>query len=323
MFFAKGDLDEAAHLLEECIALGRRLDSKPVLSRALFSLGCVFYSKNDSTQARALTQEGLMRARELGDRNLTAMALNNLGNDFYLHGDLEQARTLTLEALTLLRELGHYPGVITETLGTIALAQGDLEQATAYFTEGLLANQKLGEKLSEQLIAYHCIGLAKVAVVQNQLIRAARLLSAAEVRYDATKEIDPNEHDDYMQTQDSVRARLGEQTFAAARAEGRIMTIKQILAELEPVSIPESNNILNTLAAFEKRSAIPTHPDSLTPREVEVLRLVAQGLTDTQIAEQLIISPRTVNSHLTSIYGKMRVSSRAAATRYAIEHHLV
>ena len=67
----------------------------------------------------------------------------------------------------------------------------------------------------------------------------------------------------------------------------------------------------------------PTYPDGLTAREVEVLRLLAQGLTDAQIAEHLIISPRTVNNHLTSIYGKIQVSSRSAATRYAIEHHLV
>jgi DNA-binding NarL/FixJ family response regulator len=56
---------------------------------------------------------------------------------------------------------------------------------------------------------------------------------------------------------------------------------------------------------------------------VEVLRLVAQGLTDAQVAEQLVISPRTVNFHLTSIYNKLGVSSRSAATRYAIEQRLV
>src|SRR6266567_137038 len=55
----------------------------------------------------------------------------------------------------------------------------------------------------------------------------------------------------------------------------------------------------------------------------EVLRLVAQGLTDVQVAELLVISPRTVNWHLTSIYSKLQVSSRCAATRYAIEHQLI
>jgi DNA-binding NarL/FixJ family response regulator len=67
----------------------------------------------------------------------------------------------------------------------------------------------------------------------------------------------------------------------------------------------------------------PTYPDGLTAREVEVLRVVAQGLTNEQVAERLVISPRTVDTHLTSIYSKIGVSSRSAATRYAIEHHLV
>ncbi len=61
----------------------------------------------------------------------------------------------------------------------------------------------------------------------------------------------------------------------------------------------------------------------LTARELEVLCRVAQGLTNEQVAQQLMISPRTVNTHLTSIYGKIGVISRSAATRYALEHHLV
>ena len=61
----------------------------------------------------------------------------------------------------------------------------------------------------------------------------------------------------------------------------------------------------------------------LTVRELDVLRLLTQGLSDAQIARQLVVSPRTVNAHLTSIYSKLGVSSRAAATRFAVEHHLV
>jgi DNA-binding NarL/FixJ family response regulator len=67
----------------------------------------------------------------------------------------------------------------------------------------------------------------------------------------------------------------------------------------------------------------PSYPDGLTAREVEVLRLVAQGFTSAQIAEQLVIGLATVNFHVRSIYSKLGVSSRSAATRYAIEHNLV
>ena len=66
-----------------------------------------------------------------------------------------------------------------------------------------------------------------------------------------------------------------------------------------------------------------TNPDGLTPREVDVLILLAQGLTSAHIAEQLVIGVVTVNFHVRSIYSKLGVTSRSAATRYALEHHLV
>ena len=65
------------------------------------------------------------------------------------------------------------------------------------------------------------------------------------------------------------------------------------------------------------------YPAGLSAREVGVVRLVAKGLTNAQIAEQLVISPRTVNAHLRSIYGKLDVTTRTAAARFATENKLV
>ena len=67
----------------------------------------------------------------------------------------------------------------------------------------------------------------------------------------------------------------------------------------------------------------PAYPHGLTAREVEVLQMVTRGWTDVQVADQLVLSPRTVQGHLRSIYNKINVSSRSAATRYAVEHKLV
>ncbi|MDQ3911074.1 MAG: response regulator transcription factor, partial [Actinomycetota bacterium] len=64
------------------------------------------------------------------------------------------------------------------------------------------------------------------------------------------------------------------------------------------------------------------YPAGLTTREAEVLRLVARGLTNARIAQELFLRPRTVNAHLNSIYHKLGVESRAAATRFAVEHGL-
>jgi DNA-binding NarL/FixJ family response regulator len=63
-------------------------------------------------------------------------------------------------------------------------------------------------------------------------------------------------------------------------------------------------------------------PGGLSQREAEVLRLVAQGLSDAEVADQLFIARRTVNTHLTAIYTKLGVNSRVAATRFAVEHGL-
>src|SRR5215472_4432294 len=140
-----------------------------------------------------------------------------------------------------------------------------------------------------------------------------------------------------------VAARL----FALTEPEGYLRVyldegepIRQALqALLSPPSKPHAlapsttAYISRLLAAFKQEAALPESalPASwkasgaslgLTVREVEVLRLLAAGLTDAQIAGQLTISPRTVNVHLTSIYRKIAVSSRVAATRYAIEQHL-
>jgi DNA-binding NarL/FixJ family response regulator len=78
----------------------------------------------------------------------------------------------------------------------------------------------------------------------------------------------------------------------------------------------------------QKRSLTPGRTarqdyGGLTAREVEVLRLLATGLTDAQIAEQLVLSLHTVHAHLRTIYSKLGVTSRSAATRYAFEHRLV
>jgi DNA-binding NarL/FixJ family response regulator len=125
----------------------------------------------------------------------------------------------------------------------------------------------------------------------------------------------------YEQAVAAVRVQLGEKAFAEAMDEGCSMTAEQALAAQgstrAPVSTPAG------LSSTSSATPLPAYPDDLTPREVEVLRRLSQGWTDAQIAEQLVISPRTVNNHLTSIYRKIQVSSRAAATRYALEHHLV
>jgi DNA-binding CsgD family transcriptional regulator len=111
----------------------------------------------------------------------------------------------------------------------------------------------------------------------------------------------------------------GYQNDGRRRPRQLFLELEETLSTQEAVTMPPPTSTLQP-------SAPPTRvtpPAGLTEREVEVLRLIAQGWTDAQIAKQLVISPRTVNHHTTSLYSKLGVSSRAAATRYAIEHHLL
>jgi DNA-binding NarL/FixJ family response regulator len=70
-------------------------------------------------------------------------------------------------------------------------------------------------------------------------------------------------------------------------------------------------------------SSAAEHPSGLTSREVEVLGLVAEGLTNEEVAQRLYLSPRTIQRHLNSIYHKLGVGSRTAATRFALEQGIV
>jgi DNA-binding NarL/FixJ family response regulator len=124
-----------------------------------------------------------------------------------------------------------------------------------------------------------------------------------------------------LQTLAAIRAQLDEPAFLNALTEGQAMTLEEAIAEAGQVHPPDHA----PPAPLEKPSSLPPEGNSfaLTTREIEVLRLVTEGLTTTQIAQQLIMSPRTADAHLRSIYSKLEVNSRAAATRSAIEHRLI
>jgi DNA-binding NarL/FixJ family response regulator len=118
----------------------------------------------------------------------------------------------------------------------------------------------------------------------------------------------------------AARTQLGEDAFMTAWSEGRTMTPEQVLATWETATLPQQASTEMPLPSAAQPS--PSFPPGLTARELEVLRLVAQGLTNPQIAQQLILSPNTVHTHVRSILKKLGVSSRGALTRFALEHHL-
>jgi DNA-binding CsgD family transcriptional regulator len=205
-------------------------------------------------------------------------------------------------------------------MGEVLERQGEISRARAIYGECLLLSRELGSKPRCAFLLRHFGSLAQS---QRQAEHAVRLYAAA-AHWDTasglfTTLVDPLEQEQVIA---ALRAQLGEGVFAACWAEGQAMTLDQAVDYA--LALPEWS-VSEPLPVAEEPAAPlqPALPAGLSAREVDVLRLLVQGLTNAQIAGQLVISPRTVNHHLTSIYTKLDVTSRHAATRFALDHHLV
>ena len=315
----RGDLTSAAAYVQEGLTLAQRLEDRSLIATTLCSFGTITALQGDLAQAVVYVQEGLALARKLGDKGLIALAVQNLGYYAALQGDLAQAEAYAQEGLSLARELGDRMSLILalHSLGYRSTVKGDLTQAAAYFQEGFSLAEEIGD---ETLVGLHLVGMGELAVAEGRPERAARLFGAAETRFDSKLKMNTIERADYERAIERVRLLLGEEGFKGAWAEGRSMTPQQALTAPSTQVPLEKSRAMSPSTPLEKGRT--TFPGGLTAREVDILRLVAQGLTDIQVAEKLVISPRTVNWHLTAIYSKLQITSRSAATRFAIEHHL-
>jgi ATP/maltotriose-dependent transcriptional regulator MalT len=351
--FARWDLAAARSLFEESLVFLRETGDKTLTAWALNALALVILYQGEYARVHPLAKQGVEMFRELGDTTGIAISLMTLALVVFWQGDLVRAQSLTEESLALTRETGitSAEALVLALQGECALAQGEtttarllIEQSHTLWQEvgnqGMLASTRalLGKVLAAQgdhtaartmyeesllrglavvEIAPTVEGLAVVAAAQGETTWAVRLWAAAAALRDSLgTPLPPVYRANYECSVAATRAQLGEQAFVMAWAEGHGMTWEQALATRGPVTIPRETH------STPPAKSPPTYPDGLTGREVEVLRLLAQGLTDAQIAEHLVISPRTVNTHLTAIYGKIQVSSRSAATRYAIEQRL-
>ncbi len=278
-------------------------------------------SQGDPATARSLLEEGLALFRELGDKGNIAQCLSLAGRLALRQGNTTAGRSLLEESLRLSREIGSQWDIAESLAGLaqVEASQGDLAAARTLYEKSLTI---AGEWNYKDLLPSCLEGLADEVGVQGEPAWAARLWGAAEALREIMGTPLPSVYRaDYERFIAAARTQLGEKAFATAWAEGRTMTPEQALSAQDSATILSLPPTTPPSTPPTKPSS--TYPNGLTAREVEVLCLLAQGLTDAQIADQLVISPRTVNNHLTSIYSKIQVSSRSAATRYAIEHQLV
>jgi DNA-binding CsgD family transcriptional regulator len=318
----EGQYEQANALLSESLLLYQALDDTQRIGWVRYLLAhLLFVWQQDQALARQLAEQSLAHFRERGDTPFSVYPLGLLGLIHLERGELEAARPLLEESLAIGKRVGVETDAVHLALGLARLLtlQGDAASARHLYQQSLAL--LLECKVYKESVAASLEGLAALEAEQGALRQAVRLWGAAHALREAIgAPMHPVHHANYEQAVALAHTALGEQVFRTAWAEGRIMTPEQALAAQEQAIRPTPMPARPT--AVPSMPSSPT-PAGLTARELEVLRLLAQGLSDAQIAEQLVISVRTVNRHVTSLYSKLGVSSRAAATRFAHEHHLL
>jgi predicted ATPase/DNA-binding SARP family transcriptional activator/DNA-binding CsgD family transcriptional regulator len=301
-----GDYERAKELLEDSLTLSREADDRVGIADALLFLGDAWYGLGDRAQAKEIYEEGIVLCREVGYMYRLPDFLSNLGYTLLLKGDYERGVALNEEAAALYRERGYKAGFqfTLDNLGWAALLGGDHERAKAAYEESLVVCKELGDKMvaSESLE-----GLACVAGTRGEAEQAARLFGAAE----ALREAVGYQH---MLEEDALRepylagasSQLDEATWEAAFAEGQAMELEEAVE----YALSEDDSSMIASRTPEQTSAT-ARPSALTRREQEVAKLVARGLTNRQIAEELVLSERTVENHVRNILKKLKLSSRS------------
>jgi predicted ATPase/DNA-binding CsgD family transcriptional regulator len=316
--YFQGDYARARSLSEESLSIGKGTGDRWAIARVLLYLARIALSDGDHETAHSLVEEGLLLSKEVGDKGGIANALYLSAHIALRHDEIADSHALAEESLALSKEIGDRPA-ITEALdisGMVAAAQGDYQAARLLYAESFALAGEIGDKLT---IAFSLEDLANMVAVKALSRWAARLWGSAEAIRTAIGA--PLTSSFTRRLVATIREQLGEKVFTAAKMEGMSMTPEQALSANEPAHMesPFQAGSLST-ASIKPKTA---YPAGLTAREVEVLRLVAQGLTDAQVADRLVISPRTVNTHLTSIYNKLSVDTRTAASRFAVDQQLV
>jgi non-specific serine/threonine protein kinase len=313
-----GNYAEARSLVEESLAIKRVLADPVEIASSLHKLAEIESCNLHYEKAVRLCEEGLAMLQGLGHTEATAMLLNTLAEVLYYQGEHNRARARFEEALATSKE----KWIIADSLyglARVAQREGDYNRSAAFLREALKAYMEIGSKRG---IAECLVGTAKIAARYGLIQQSAVLFGAAEALFEATGyRLHPAEQDDLKRSQIEVGAHVGKAAWAQALADGRAMQVK----DGGELAMQVLQDVLQTAKAPHTKLSIRTskYPNDLTRREVEVLSLVAEGLTDAEIAERLFLSPHTVHAHLYSIYNKLNVKSRAAATRFALSHNLV
>ncbi|MDT8306482.1 MAG: LuxR C-terminal-related transcriptional regulator [Anaerolineae bacterium] len=307
-----GDAATAFSLARRAIELVRELDDPYQLGLTLTIYSFLAMSLGEYDQAHAMLDEGLPLLRAAGSPYRIAMALNFKGDLARCEQDYATAVAAYDESIALLRDVEADRDLASalHNQGHACLHLGEVGRARALFNESMAIQQKQQNTMG---MAECLLGFAALAI-SDQVPRAgARLLAAAEAiggsqvtsEWAATRLA----YEHYLQR---ARATLGEATFLEEQAVGEGLSLEAAVAFA-----------LETAAKGAAATAARSKLDELTPRQREVAILVAKAKSNDEIAQQLVVSKRTVETHVSHILSKLGFGSRAQIVRWAIESGLV
>jgi predicted ATPase/DNA-binding CsgD family transcriptional regulator/DNA-binding transcriptional regulator YiaG len=325
----RGEYAAARSPLEESLALLKDMNNNEDSVWPCFHLGRAIFALGEKARAQALVEEGLALTRQTNYKFASAAGFYLLGRFAFEQGNVTEARSQLEESLAFYRNLReqHRAAQVLSYLARVALLQGVEAHACTLCEESVSLFRQADDL---EGIVYCLRGFGGTVAKHGKLLWAALLWGAAEALFHNNSPPIPlllpfertqAERIEYNGMLDFVRTELGEQAFTQAFAEGQTMTPEQAIVIQDQPLVSDQQVIREKTKGYKKPSL--SSPQKLTERELEVLRLVAQGLSDAQVAETLVISPRTVNAHLRSIYSKLHVTSRYTAMHYAFQHKLV
>ena len=306
-----GDPRAAVRHLDESIDLARRAGDPMILAKALYQRSLAAEVVNDNERHRTLSEEALALFRAAGDAHWIIEVLLSLSRAARKEDNDRWARTLLEEALTLGSDGADAWATAwaTTELAELAADEGEAKRAAALFRDGVRLHALHGDHMGIDLCL---LRIAKLAG-ESRPEPAARLLGAAEIlregRGASLAQADLIWHDGFLA---DLRARASEKSIVAAYAAGRALSLAEAIAAAQQLADDISARAL----------APRTRSGGLTAREVDVLRLIVEGRTNREIAERLYISHRTARAHVAAILAKLGVPTRAAASSYAVRHHL-
>lgn len=314
--YVKGDVEKAAEVLDESVAVAREFGDREGLTRALATLGTALGTyTQELDRADAILCEAVEVGRPLQASWWPAVSVYSRGVVAMRAGRLEQAWRLCDEARQYSALTGNTFGLACTVfrLGWLASASGNLDEAVRLLRESL----RLTWELRYQRVLVVCLEqLACLSIDQERPRDLVCLFGAGEtlLRQLPDYRLPPQMADARERSMAVARAALGAAAFDDARAAGRKMPLQDAV-NLALRSSPST---------APKRDVPPTaFAMGLSTRELEVVRLVTQGLTDRQIGDHLGISHRTVDNHLRRIFAKVGVATRAGLAALAAREAIV